>query len=87
MTNVILIILTKNNDSFKQINEADKFNKKQPDVTKSSINAVLIYNTHPQAIYASRLLKFNNLPEPINADNGNNNYLEVEYSGNKTYSL
>ncbi|EXX79733.1 Rad53p [Rhizophagus irregularis DAOM 197198w] len=78
--------LDKNNEFFKQINEADKFNKKQYNVTKSSINTELIYNTHPQAIYASRLLKFNNLPEPINVDN-NNDYLEVEYSGNKTYSL
>ncbi|RIA85952.1 hypothetical protein C1645_830018 [Glomus cerebriforme] len=29
----------------------------------------LIYTTHPQAIYTSRLLNFNNLPEPRNADN------------------
>ena len=42
-------------------------NKKQPQTfTKSSTE--LTYATHPQAIYTSRLLNFNNLPEPKNAD-------------------
>ena len=58
----------------KQIKEADKFNEKQP--TKSSKNSKLTYTTHPQAIYTSKLLNFNNLPEPKNADNNE------EYSGN-----
>ena len=55
----------------KQVKEADEFNEKQPTFTKSSTE--LTYTTHPQAIYTSRLLNFNNLPEPKNAD---------EYSGN-----
>ncbi|RIA80135.1 hypothetical protein C1645_839236 [Glomus cerebriforme] len=56
----------KNEDSeiYKQSVEADEFNKIQPSFTKLSINTKLIYNTHPQAVYTSRLLKFNNLPEP-----------------------
>ena len=59
---------------YKQFKEADEFNKKQPTFTKLSNNTELIYETHPQAIYTSRLLNFNNLPEPKNAD-------DVEYSG------
>ena len=57
----------------KQVKEADEFNEKQPPTfTKSSTE--LTYTTHPQAIYTSRLLNFNNLPEPKNTDE--------EYSGN-----
>ena len=52
----------------KQIKEADEFNEKQPTFTKSSNNSQLTYTTHPQAIYTSRLLNFNNLPEPKNAE-------------------
>ncbi|RIA84226.1 kinase-like domain-containing protein [Glomus cerebriforme] len=51
----------------KQIEETDEFNEKQPSFTKSD-NTELTYTTHPQAIYTSRLLNFNNLPEPKNAE-------------------
>ena len=57
----------------KQIKEVDEFNEKQ--TIKPSNNTELSYETHPQAIYTSRLLNFNNLPEPKNADD------EEEYSG------
>ena len=66
-----------NDDSeiYKQVKEANEFNEKQPPTfTKSSTE--LTYTTHPQAIYTSRLLNFNNLPEPKNADNNE------KYSGN-----
>ncbi|RIA81028.1 hypothetical protein C1645_837658, partial [Glomus cerebriforme] len=46
---------------------------KQASFTKSD-NSKLTYTTHSQAIYTSRLLNFNNLPEPKNADS------EEEYS-------
>ena len=59
-----------NSEIYKQTNEADEFNKTQPTFTLS--NTELKYTTHPQAIYTSRLLKFENLPEPKNED----------YSGN-----
>ncbi|RIA83676.1 hypothetical protein C1645_833427 [Glomus cerebriforme] len=52
---------------YKQIKEADEFNEKQPSFTKSD-NTKLTYTTHHQAIYTSRLLNFNNLPEPKNAE-------------------
>ena len=65
-----------------QIDEVDEFNEKQPSFTKSPINTEFTYTTHPQAIYTSRLLNFNNLPEPKNADNTHDGYSEEEYSGN-----
>ncbi|RGB27212.1 kinase-like domain-containing protein, partial [Rhizophagus diaphanus] len=62
----------------KQINEADEINKKLSFSTVqsplSSTNT-LLYMTHPQAVYASKLLDFKNLPEPKNADND-----DLEYS-------
>ena len=64
-------------DIYKQIEEADEFNKKQPTLTSSLSDTELTYVTHPQAIYTSRLLNFKNLPEPKNADGG-----ESDYSGN-----
>ncbi|RIA80469.1 kinase-like domain-containing protein [Glomus cerebriforme] len=51
----------------KQFVEADEFNKQQQSSAKSSINSEFNYTTHPQAIYTSRLLNFNNLPKPKNA--------------------
>ena len=61
----------------KQIKEADEFNKKQLALTNSSNDTELMYVTHTQAIYTSRLLNFKNLPEPKNVDDG-----ESDYSGN-----
>ena len=74
--------VNENSEIYKQINEADEFNEKQPSFTKSPINTEFTYTTHPQAIYTSRLLNFNNLPEPKNADNTHDGYSEEEYSGN-----
>jgi serine/threonine protein kinase len=54
----------------KQIREADEINKKLS--TSSSVpstSLALSYETHSEAIYyTSRLLDFNNLPEPKNSD-------------------
>ena len=52
----------KDSEIYKQANEADEFNKTQPSFTLSDTE--LVYTTHSQAIYTSRLLKFENLPEP-----------------------
>ena len=67
------ILYYSNCEIIKQIEEVDKFNKKQ-----STLNDTdeLVYITHPQAIYTSRLLSFKNLPEPKNADD------DEDYSGN-----
>src|SRR5579871_6665732 len=52
-----------------QIKEIDEINKQLPPLTIPSTD-ILSYNTHPLAIYTSRLLDFKNLPEPQNnADN------------------
>ncbi|RIA84299.1 kinase-like domain-containing protein [Glomus cerebriforme] len=59
----------KDSQLYKQSVEADKINKKQLSFTKSD-NTELIYTTHHQAIYTSRLLDFNNLPKPKNANDG-----------------
>ena len=65
-----------NTEICKQINEANEFNEKQPTYAKSLNDTELVYTTHPQAIYISRLLNFENLPEPKNADD--NEPLEVQ---------
>ncbi|RIA86773.1 hypothetical protein C1645_828772 [Glomus cerebriforme] len=57
----------KDSEIYKQIVEANKINKKQASFTKSD-NTKLIYTTHQQAIFTSRLLNFNKLPKPKNAD-------------------
>ena len=66
-------IENKDGEIHNQIKEAKEFNEKQPTFIKISNNNELEYTTHSQAIYTSRLLNFNNLPEPKNAD-------DVEYS-------
>ena len=50
-----------------------------------STSLSLSYETHSEAIYTSRLLNFNNLPEPNNSDDYYNQYdniTNMEYSGN-----
>ena len=61
----------------KQIKEASEINKQISSSTASSSStSILTYNTHPQAVYTSRLLDFKNLPEPKNTDDlGNWNSL------------
>ena len=71
----------------KQIKEAEEINN-----NLSSNNTIpptslgLSYETHSEAIYTSRLLNFNNLPEPKNSDDyydeQNDNIISKEYSGN-----
>src|SRR5581483_3333200 len=63
----------KNSEICKQIDKVDEFNKKQPTLTNTLSDTELIYTTHPQAIYVSRLLNFKNLPEDDD---------EFDYSGN-----
>ncbi|GBC49633.1 kinase-like domain-containing protein [Rhizophagus irregularis DAOM 181602=DAOM 197198] len=66
------------NSVIDQFEEADEINKKLSFSTvqsPSSSTSTLLYMTHPQAVYTSRLLDFKNLPEPKNADND-----DLEYS-------
>ncbi|POG74037.1 kinase-like domain-containing protein [Rhizophagus irregularis DAOM 181602=DAOM 197198] len=62
-----------------QVKEADDINKKLSFSSPLTSTGTISYTTHPQAVYTSRLLDFNNLPEPKNADN-NNDLLGIEYS-------
>jgi serine/threonine protein kinase len=68
----------------KQIKEAEEINSSLP--TSSIPSTSLSYETHPEAVYASRLLSFNNLPEPMNSndyyDEQNDNIISKEFSGN-----
>jgi serine/threonine protein kinase len=68
-----------------QIKETDEINKNSSDNTIiSSINLELSYKTHSEAIYTSRLLDFNSLPEPKNSDDyyeQNDNIISTEFSG------
>ncbi|POG59554.1 kinase-like domain-containing protein, partial [Rhizophagus irregularis DAOM 181602=DAOM 197198] len=52
----------------KQIKDAEKINNNLTTDNITSTNLALSYETHPEAIYTSRLLDFNNLPEPKNSD-------------------
>ena len=61
----------------KQVKEADEINEKLPTLPSTG---VLSYTTYTQAVYTSRLLNYKNLPEPKNADDGDNSSA-TEYSG------
>ena len=68
----------------KQIKEAEEINNKSPS-NMPSTSLALSYETHSEAIYTSRLLNFNNLPEPKNSDNYYERYdniTSMEYPGN-----
>ncbi|RIA87336.1 hypothetical protein C1645_878110 [Glomus cerebriforme] len=70
---------SKKTEIFKQIKEADEINNK----LQANIPSNLSYETHSEAIYTSRLLNFNNLPEPKNSDDYYNQYyniISMEYS-------
>ncbi|RIA79780.1 kinase-like domain-containing protein [Glomus cerebriforme] len=64
----------------KQIKEADVINDKlQTNIPSTNLS----YETHSEAIYTSRLINFNNLPEPKNSDDYYNQYdniISTEYS-------
>ncbi|RIA80353.1 kinase-like domain-containing protein [Glomus cerebriforme] len=67
----------------KQIKEADKINNNNIQINIPS--TCLSYETHSEAIYTSRLLNFNNLPEPKNSDDYYKQYdniISTEYSEN-----
>ena len=71
----------------KQIKEADEINKLNKLSTSKSPSTSLgiSYETHSEAIYTSRLLNFNNLPEPKNSDDyykQNDNIISKKFSGN-----
>ncbi|EXX62915.1 kinase-like domain-containing protein [Rhizophagus irregularis DAOM 181602=DAOM 197198] len=65
----------------KQIKEAEEINNNLPTSNMSSVN--LSYEIHSGAVYTSRLLKFNNLPEPKNSDDyyeQNDNIISEKFS-------
>ncbi|GES73267.1 kinase-like domain-containing protein [Rhizophagus clarus] len=66
----------------KQIEETEKINIEN---TKKINNSSLTNETHPEAIYKSRLLNFKNLPGPKNSNDYYENYENISskiYSGN-----
>ena len=72
----------------KQIEEAEEINNNSPS-NMPSTSLTLSYKTHSEAIYTSRLLNFNDLPEPKNSDDYYKRYdniISEEYSGNDKYS-
>ena len=69
----------------KQIKEAEEINNLSTNSIISSTSLALSYETHSEAIYTSRLLNFNNLPEPKNSDDyykRSDDIISKEYSGN-----
>ncbi|GBB86851.1 hypothetical protein RclHR1_01330005 [Rhizophagus clarus] len=68
---------TKDSTIYKQFKEADKINVKAPYSSISSSSGALLYTTHPQAVFTSRLLDFKNLLDSKNIDNNDDmNYSE-----------
>src|ERR1043165_56690 len=53
-----------NSEIYSQIQECEKIRKNK---LKNRIDKNINIQTHPQAIYTSRLLNFKNLPEPVNS--------------------
>ncbi|EXX70637.1 Cdc15p [Rhizophagus irregularis DAOM 197198w] len=65
---------------YRQLEETDDINKKlSSSMVQLPLSSAsnLLYTTHPQAVYTSKLLDFKNLPESKNADND-----DLECSGN-----
>ncbi|RHZ80146.1 hypothetical protein Glove_139g19 [Diversispora epigaea] len=58
----------KNSEIVIQIKKAEEFSANQ-DSTNSTTTTPLNYQTHPQAIYTSRLLNYSKLPKPKNEEN------------------
>ncbi|RHZ89598.1 hypothetical protein Glove_13g23 [Diversispora epigaea] len=53
-----------------QIKKADEFSENQESTNTATATTIsLNYQTHPQAIYTSRLLNYSNLPKPKNEEN------------------
>ena len=69
----------------KQIKEVEEINNLSTSNTTLQNSLAFSYETHSEAIYTSRLLNFNNLPEPKNSDDYYKQYdniISEEYSGN-----
>ncbi|GES87548.1 kinase-like domain-containing protein [Rhizophagus clarus] len=68
----------------RQIKEAEEANNNLSTCNVLSTHLKLSYETHSEAIYTSRLLNFNNLPEPKNSndyyDEQNDNIISEEFS-------
>ena len=56
----------KNSEIYSQIKECDKISESKFENRSSEYRSKNL-QTHPQAIYTSRLLNFKNLPEPVNS--------------------
>ncbi|GBC06107.1 hypothetical protein RclHR1_06620005 [Rhizophagus clarus] len=76
-----------------QVKECDEIGKKKFDA-RSSKNKSKTIQTHPQAIYTSRLLNFKNLPEQVNSSdlssfqfNSDNNYAAQSTLANPSNEL
>ncbi|RHZ88671.1 hypothetical protein Glove_21g215 [Diversispora epigaea] len=52
-----------------QIKKAEEFSANQESTNTTTTTTPLNYQTHPQAIYTSRLLNYSNLPKPKNEKN------------------
>ncbi|EXX54727.1 Cdc15p [Rhizophagus irregularis DAOM 197198w] len=68
----------------KQIEEAEEINNNLQTSIIPSTSLGISYKTHSEAIYTSRLLNFNDLPEPKNSDDyykQNDNIISEEFSG------
>ncbi|GET64805.1 kinase-like domain-containing protein [Rhizophagus irregularis DAOM 181602=DAOM 197198] len=66
-----------------QIKEADEISNNSSNSSITSTSLGISYNTHSEAIYTSRLLDFNNLPEPKNSDDyyeQNDNIISEKFS-------
>ncbi|RHZ86173.1 hypothetical protein Glove_54g21 [Diversispora epigaea] len=63
--------LSKDSEIVIQIKKAEEFsaNQKSTNTTTTTTPTPLNYQTHPQAIYTSRLLNYSNLPKPKNEEN------------------
>ncbi|UZO01362.1 uncharacterized protein OCT59_012463 [Rhizophagus irregularis] len=73
----------KNTELQRQVEEADEINKNLSVSIVPSTSLRLSYNTHSEAVYSSRLLSYNNLPEPKNSDDyykQNDNIISTEFS-------
>ena len=69
----------------KQIRKAEEINNKSPTGNMPSTSLALSYETHSEAIYTSRLLDCNYLPEQKNSDDYYEQYDNIssmKYSGN-----
>ena len=65
----------------KQIKEAEEINNLSTNSAILPTSLALSYETHSEAIYTSRLLNYNNLPEPKNSDDyyeQNDNIISME---------